>query len=75
LRCVTFVKSTAGQTLVRLYIARAGARLRLQIESGGVQLLGGVRRSRFASNVSPALRGFMIRPLSRGPPCGNRAAG
>src|SRR5690606_41333788 len=37
-------KTTAARRFVRLYIARAGARPRLQIECGGVRLLGGVLR-------------------------------
>jgi hypothetical protein len=46
-----------------IYIARAGARPRLQIGCGRVQILGGVRIVRFAPREQS------------GPPCGNRAVG
>lgn len=46
-RCV-IQTTTAARRFVRLYIARAGARPRVQIESGGVRLLGGVLRPRVA---------------------------
>lgn len=46
-RCV-IQTTTAARSFVRLYIARAGARPRVQIESGGVRLLGDVLRPRVA---------------------------